>query len=101
MTMNLLSVPAAVGVRALRIFNVRALLADVPIAWTVQSVRQHHVIGSVVFGIGWLIAGTCSGPVAAQLGGGQIAAVFTIAGVLTESDVKMRRLPEGANLAGL
>jgi uncharacterized protein len=106
-------VTAAVGVRALRIFNARALLDHVPIGWTVQSVRQRHVIGSVVFGIGWAIAGTCPGPVAAQLGRGQIAAVFTIAGVFTgivlhervriprESGVKGRRSQEGANLAGL
>jgi hypothetical protein len=51
--------------------------------------------------------------VAAQLGRGQIAAVFTIAGVFTgivlhervhalrESGVKWRRLQEGTNLAGL
>jgi uncharacterized membrane protein YedE/YeeE len=106
-------VTAAVGVRALRIFNVHSLLGQVPIGWTVQSVRQRHVIGSMVFGIGWGIAGTCPGPVAAQLGRGQIAAVFTIAGVLTgivlheqvrtprESGLKWRRLHEGKDMAGL
>jgi uncharacterized membrane protein YedE/YeeE len=106
-------VPAAVGVHALRTFNVRAILGQAPIGWTVQSVRRRHVIGSVVFGIGWAVAGTCPGPVAAQLGRGQIAAAFTIAGVLTgivlheqvstprESGVKWRRLQEGTNMAGL
>jgi len=106
-------VTAAVGVRALRIFNVRALLHDVPITWSVQSVRRRHVIGSVVFGVGWAIAGTCPGPVAAQLGRGQIVAAFTIVGVLAgialhdrvsiprESDLKRPRLQESANLAGL
>jgi hypothetical protein len=35
-------VTAAIGVRALRIFHVRALLDHVPIAWTVQSVHRYQ-----------------------------------------------------------
>jgi uncharacterized protein len=74
---------AAIGVRLLRALNVRSVLDHAPIAWTTESPRRQHVIGGVVFGIGWSLAGTCPGPVAAQLGRGQIAAVFTIIGLLT------------------
>jgi len=74
---------AAIGVRLLRALNVRSVLDRAPIAWTTQSPRRQHVIGGVVFGIGWSLAGTCPGPVAAQLGRGQIAALFTIIGLLS------------------
>ena len=73
---------AAIGVRVLRSLRVRTVLDQAPIAWTTQSPRRQHIVGGVVFGIGWSIAGTCPGPVAAQLGRGQLASVFTIAGVL-------------------
>lgn len=106
-------VTAAVGVRALRVLKVRARLDQRPVKWAVQPVRRRHVIGSVVFGIGWAVAGTCPGPVAAQLGRGQLAAVFTIAGVLAgialhdgirtlrASGVTPSRLPEPVTVAGL
>ena len=106
-------VTAAIGVRVLRIVNARTLLDQRPVAWTVQAARRRHVIGSVVFGMGWGIAGTCPGPIAAQLGRGQLAAVFTITGVLAgialhdqmrarrESPVKRNRLPEAVSVAGL
>ena len=74
---------AAIGVRLLRALNVRSVLDHAPVAWTTQSPRRQHVVGGVVFGIGWSLAGTCPGPVAAQLGRGQIAAVFTIIGLLS------------------
>jgi hypothetical protein len=73
---------AAIGVRLLRALNVRSVLGHAPMTWTTQAPRPQHVIGGVVFGIGWSLAGTCPGPVAAQLGRGQIAALFTIAGLL-------------------
>ena len=38
-------------------------------------------MGSVLFGLGWSIAGTCPGPAAAQLGAGQWACLFTLAGL--------------------
>jgi uncharacterized protein len=73
---------AAIGVRLLRALHVRSVLDHAPIAWTTQAPRRQHAIGGVVFGIGWSLAGTCPGPVAAQLGRGQITAVFTIVGLL-------------------
>jgi uncharacterized membrane protein YedE/YeeE len=76
-------VTAAIGARLLRALHVRSVLDATPIAWTTQSPLRKHVAGSVLFGIGWSLAGTCPGPVAAQLGRGQFAALFTIGGLLT------------------
>ena len=75
-------ITAAAGVRVLRAFNARTVLDRTPVAWTTQSPRRRHLIGSVLFGVGWSIACTCPGPVAAQLGRGQFASLFTIAGLL-------------------
>jgi uncharacterized membrane protein YedE/YeeE len=72
---------ATVGLRILRRGGVRAMVDGRPIGWTVQPARSRHVVGSVMFGIGWSLAGTCPGPVAAQLGRGQLSAVFTIVGL--------------------
>jgi uncharacterized protein len=73
---------AAIGARALRLFNVKTVLDRTPIAWTVEAPRARHVAGSVVFGVGWSVAATCPGPVAAQVGRGQFAGLFTMAGLL-------------------
>jgi uncharacterized membrane protein YedE/YeeE len=73
---------AAIGVRVLRALGLRSLLAGGPVAWTVARPAREHVVGSILFGIGWALACTCPGPVAAQLGRGQWAAVFTAAGLL-------------------
>ena len=104
---------AGIGVRVLRALQVRTVLDRTPIVWTTQSPRRQHVVGGVLFGIGWSLAGTCPGPVAAQLGRGQFAAVFTIAGVLTgilvydrkrarrKSAVTRTAMSEAAVVAGL
>ena len=73
---------AAIGVRALRFFKVKTILDSVPVGWTVEAPRARHVTGSVVFGLGWSVAATCPGPIAAQLGRGQLAGLFTLSGLL-------------------
>ena len=72
---------AAVAIRLLRARGGRSLVGGWPIAWTVTRPTRNHVIGSMVFGLGWGVSGTCPGPVAAQLGRGQLAALFTLAGI--------------------
>lgn len=73
---------AAIAARVLRAIDARSLVGGAPIAWSVTRPTRDHVVGSLIFGAGWAIAGTCPGPVAAQLGRGQLAALFTLAGVL-------------------
>lgn len=71
---------AFVGARMLR--GHRALLTGEPIGWTSARPTRSHIVGSVLFGIGWGISEACPGPTAAQLGAGRVLAVSVAAGVL-------------------
>jgi uncharacterized membrane protein YedE/YeeE len=71
---------AFVGARLLR--GRRALLTGEPIDWTPARPTRSHILGSVLFGIGWGISEACPGPTAAQLGAGRVLAVAVAAGVL-------------------
>jgi uncharacterized membrane protein YedE/YeeE len=73
---------AAVGLRVLRRRRAHALLTGAPLTWTRDRPRRRHVVGSVLFGLGWGIADACPGPIAAQVGQGVPWALFTLAGVL-------------------
>lgn len=73
---------ATIGVRALRFLKVKTILDGATVDWKVERPRTQHVIGSALFGLGWSVAATCPGPVAAQLGRGQFVGLFTIAGLL-------------------
>ncbi len=72
---------AAIVARVLRAGGARSLIGRVPIAWSTTRPTRNHFVGSMIFGTGWAISGTCPGPVAAQLGRGQFAAIFTLAGI--------------------
>lgn len=74
-------VTAAIGVRLLRATGAKSLIDGTPVSWSITKPARQHIYGSLLFGLGWGIAGTCPGPIAAQLGRGQWAALFTIAGV--------------------
>jgi uncharacterized membrane protein YedE/YeeE len=71
---------AFVGARLLR--GRRALLTGEPIDWRTSRPTRGHLIGSVLFGIGWGITDACPGPTAAQLGGGRTLALAVAAGIL-------------------
>lgn len=73
---------AAVAARLLRALGARSLVGHEPITWSVTRPGRNHVIGGLLFGAGWAVSGTCPGPAAAQLGRGQLAALFTLAGIL-------------------
>lgn len=40
------------------------------------------IIGGVIFGIGWAITGACPGPIFAQIGAGEYAAIVTLVGAI-------------------
>jgi uncharacterized protein len=71
---------AFVGARLLR--GRRALLTGVRIDWSSARPTRSHILGSVVFGIGWGLTEACPGPTAAQLGGGRLLALAVAAGIL-------------------
>ncbi|MCC6751423.1 MAG: YeeE/YedE family protein [Deltaproteobacteria bacterium] len=88
-------VVAGIGVRVLRFAKVRTVVTGEAIAWTVERPRARHFVGSVFFGAGWSIAGTCPGPVAAMIGegrlGGMAVATGLFAGVALQNALEKRR----------
>jgi uncharacterized membrane protein YedE/YeeE len=70
------------GLRLLRRARVRAVLTGEPVAWTSEAPRRPHVVGSVIFGVGWGVADACPGPIATQVGQGVLWSLFTITGVV-------------------
>lgn len=43
------------------------------------------ILGGIIFGIGWAITGACPGPIFAQIGAGEYAAIATLIGALSGS----------------
>src|SRR5919201_7065418 len=71
---------AFAGARLLR--GRRTLLTRERIEWRTARPTRSHLIGSVLFGIGWGITDACPGPTAAQLGGGRMLALAVAAGIV-------------------
>jgi uncharacterized membrane protein YedE/YeeE len=49
---------------------------------TQAPIQRHHVMGGLLFGSGWGIAGTCPAPVLAMTVGGGVLGVFVIGGLV-------------------
>ena len=73
---------AFVGLAILRRRAPRALLTGERVGWEPIRPERRHVAGSVLFGIGWGVAGACPGPIATQLGQGIAWAVPTTIGLV-------------------
>jgi uncharacterized membrane protein YedE/YeeE len=71
---------AFVGARVVR--GRPALLTGKPIDWRPARPTQSHLVGSVLFGIGWGITDACPGPTAAQLGAGRVFALAVAGGIV-------------------
>ena len=73
---------AAVGVRILKVSGARCLVTGEPVGWSVERPGTRHVAGSMLFALGWTVAGTCPGPVAAMIGEGRLVGVPVVVGLL-------------------
>lgn len=73
---------AFVGTRVLKALQAKALLTGEPVSWTTVKPERRHVVGSVLFGVGWAVADVCPGPIAAQLGQGVPWALATLVGLV-------------------
>ena len=60
----------------------RTLLGK-PIEIELKALHRGNVVGGVLFGIGWSIAGMCPGPILVNIGEGKVYAVAALAGALT------------------
>jgi uncharacterized membrane protein YedE/YeeE len=81
-----------VGLRLVR--GRRALITGDKIRWNVERPQRRHIVGSLLFGIGWGVADACPGPIATQLGQGVWWSVFTLAGVFLGVRIFLRRQEE-------
>jgi uncharacterized membrane protein YedE/YeeE len=71
---------AASGAWLLRRRHWRAPLTGELVTWRQAPVRREHVVGGVIFGIGWAVSSSCPGPLVAQIGAGRLPALATLAG---------------------
>ncbi|WCB93701.1 hypothetical protein DSM104299_02417 [Baekduia alba] len=71
---------AWVGLALLRRRERRAVFGGEPLTYARDAVERRHVVGALLFGIGWGVADACPAPIATQLGQGVGWAVFTAAG---------------------
>jgi uncharacterized protein len=81
---------AAVGTELLRRRTRRALIGDVPLTFSRERPLRRHVVGSLLFGVGWGVADACPGPIATQIGQGIPWAAFTLVGLLVGVGVFLR-----------
>jgi uncharacterized membrane protein YedE/YeeE len=82
---------AAVGTALVRRYQGRALLTGDPVGWTPEKPGRRHIVGSVIFGLGWGVSCACPGPIATQIGQGVPWAFFTLTGALTGVYLYLRR----------
>ncbi len=73
---------AFTGLRILKKTAPPALLTGETVRWETVKPERRHVVGSVLFGIGWGISGACPGPIATQLGQGIAWGVPTTVGLV-------------------
>jgi uncharacterized membrane protein YedE/YeeE len=60
----------------------RALLTGERVQWETVRPERRHVVGSLLFGVGWGVSGACPGPIATQLGQGIAWGVPTTVGLV-------------------
>ncbi len=81
-----LIIGVAIVVAMISMFLIRRLgLKSLDGELIVYKPKPYHtgvIIGGMLFGAGWAIAGACPGPIYAQIGGGQWMALCTLAGAL-------------------
>jgi uncharacterized membrane protein YedE/YeeE len=82
---------ASGGSWALRHLRVRALLTGQPIAWNREAPESRHIVGSLLFGLGWGISDACPGPIATQVGQGIGWSLWTLSGVIIGVGLFLRR----------
>lgn len=65
-----------------------------------SPVERRHILGALVFGTGWALAGTCPGPAAAMAAAGNVLGLFVMTGLVTgqllRDRVAMRRVAQPA-----
>ncbi|HEY2771192.1 MAG TPA: DUF6691 family protein [Solirubrobacteraceae bacterium] len=82
---------ATSGTWLLRRIGFRALFTGQRVTWTQDRPARRHIVGSLIFGLGWGIADACPGPIATQVGQGIAWALWTLGGVIIGVVLFLRR----------
>jgi uncharacterized membrane protein YedE/YeeE len=80
---------AAFGLHVIRRFRIRTLQGLAP-PMNPKPERPHWLLGSLLFGVGWALTGTCPGTALAQVGEGQLVGLFTVLGLVLGSALHLR-----------
>lgn len=54
-----------------------------PIEVELKPLHRGNIVGGLIFGVGWSIAGMCPGPIFVNIGEGKVYALAALAGALT------------------
>jgi uncharacterized protein len=71
---------AWLGLAVLRRRERRSVFGGERLTYGRDAVERRHIVGALLFGVGWGVADACPAPIATQLGQGVGWAVFTAAG---------------------
>ena len=84
-----LIIGSGVAVGALSVFLIKRFrlqtLSGEPLTIPGKTLTRGTWAGGYLFGLGWFITGTCPGPIYAQLGSGELWALFTLLGAMLGS----------------
>jgi uncharacterized membrane protein YedE/YeeE len=70
-----------IGIFFFKAIKARSLFDGKPISFEGKGYLSAMLPGSLLFGLGWGLAGACPGTVLAMLGEGKLGALFTIFGI--------------------
>ncbi len=73
-----------ISVQILKRFDLKSIAKE-ELDYSGKVLNKGTIIGGIIFGIGWAITGACPGPIFAQIGSGEYAAVSTLLGALAGS----------------
>ena len=74
-------ITGALSVLAIKFFKIKSLDKK-EITFDKKPMNKGVIIGGTLFGIGWAITGACPGPIFAQIGAGEWAAIVTLIGAV-------------------
>lgn len=73
-----------ISIQILKFFGINSVTKE-KLDFSGKDLNKGTYIGGIIFGIGWAITGACPGPIFAQIGTGEFAAVATLIGALAGS----------------
>ena len=77
-------ITAAISLLAIKTFNIRSFGGapiDLPTK-VMGRARPNHLLGGIVFGLGWALVGACPGPIYALIGNGVSVMIVALASAL-------------------